>query len=39
MNIAADDQCMTEFSNLKYSKIEARYITYVITDEKIVLTS
>lgn len=36
MNIAADDQCLTEFENLKYNKIEARYITFVIVDEKIV---
>lgn len=37
MNIKTDDICKKEFENLKYHKIDARYIVYHIANELIVL--
>lgn len=39
MNIAPEDQCLTEFDNLKFRKTEAKYIVFVIKNEKIVNVS
>ena len=36
MNIQTDDECKTKFDEIKFRKIDARYVVYQIVDEKIV---
>lgn len=39
MNIQTADECRTRFDELKFRKIDARYIVYQIVNEKIVTVS
>lgn len=39
MNIQTADECRTRFDELKFRKIDARYIVYQIVNEKIVTLS
>ena len=36
MNIQTADECRTKFDEIKFRKVEARYIVYQILNEKIV---
>lgn len=38
MNIQTADECRTRFDEVKFRKIDARYIVYQIVDEKIVIS-
>lgn len=37
MNIETADECRTKFDEIKFRKVEARYIVYQIVNEKIVI--
>ena len=39
MNIKTDDACKKEFDNMKFHKIDARYIVYHINKEFIVAST
>lgn len=38
MNIQTADECRTRFDEVKFRKIDARYIVYQIVNEKIVIS-
>lgn len=38
MNIQTSDECKTRFDEVKFRKIDARYIVYQIVNEKLVIS-
>ncbi len=37
MNIQTDDECKLKFDELKFRKVDARYLVFQILNEKIVI--